>query len=164
MPSSLVGQGVAVMGKRAIVAGMMAMAALAGAVPAQAQAEGDGGKRLGQCLVDKSTGIDRVNLMRWLMASWAQSERLKDMVRIEPAVREKADREMAALVTRMLTVDCVEFAKPVLKSHDSAAMRDAFRAFGEIAGGEIARDPQGGSAMTNFAQFMDNAAMAKAAE
>lgn len=151
-------------GTRGIVAGMMAAVLLAGAAPAQAQADGDAGKRLGQCLVEKSTGGDRVNLMRWLMASWSQSERLKDMVKIEPAVREAADRAMAAVVTRMLTVDCLEFARPVLKAHDSAAMRDAFRAFGEIAGGEIARDPDGGSAMTNFSKYIDNAAMAKAAQ
>ena len=147
-----------------IAAGAVAAILTMSAVPAQAQAEGEPGKRLGQCLVDKSTGDDRVNLMRWLMASWSQSGRLKDMFKIEPGVREQADRTMAAVVTRMLTVDCVEFARPVLKAHDGVAMREAFRAFGEIAGGEIARDPDGGTAMTNFSKYIDEAAMAKAAK
>ena len=32
---------------------------------------------------------------------------------------------MAAVVTRMLPVDCLEFARPVLKAHDNDAMAKA---------------------------------------
>lgn len=136
-----------------------ALCALAVPATACAEASPDLGKRLGECFALKSTGQDRIDLMRWLMVSWAASPRVQDVVKVNPEARVETDKTMARLVMRLLTVDCVEQAKPVLKAKDQDGMRAAFGAFGEIASAEIGGDKRVDDALGAFGTLLDDKAL-----
>lgn len=142
--------------RNGLLAGLCALVVPA---TATAQTNPELGKHLGECFAAKSTGQDRIDLMRWLMVSWAASPRVQDVVKVSAAAQAETDKTMARIVMRLLTVDCVDQARPVLKAKDAAAMGLAFSAFGEIASNEIGADKQVDAALSGFGKLLDDKAL-----
>jgi len=139
-----------------------ALAAAFLASPALAQPVADADvKALSQCVVLKSTGADRQTLVRWMLGSLASSSLATGMVKVDPAAKEVADRAIAAVFARLLTVDCLNEVKAVNTSSGSAGIKAAFSAFGAIAMHDSMEDQSVNAALGAFVQFIPPDALKK---
>jgi hypothetical protein len=132
-----------------LLAGLMALPA----TPAQA-AEADV-RALQECIRQSTSGRDRITSARWLVSALGSAPQLRDVARIDPDVKRDLDREMAQLFTRLMTVDCLNEAKPVWTSRDPAEMQAAGGSLGEIAMQELFTNPETASAVSAYAQFLN---------
>lgn len=144
---------------------MMIAALLAGTVPAlalaQAQTADTAARTLGACLVEKSTGGDRIAMMRWMATAILAAPQLTDLASVTAAAREKADRGAAEVWTRLLTVDCFSQAQAVTKDNPAIGFRVAGESLGRVAMQELMTSPQTQQSMNGFAQYVDKEAMKK---
>ena len=127
--------------------------------PVLAQVAPDtGGEAFGHCMVLKTTGADRIILSRWMVGALASAPVVAGVAKVEPTGKDAADRDLATLVTRLLTIDCVDAARAVKGTHGFEA---AFSTLGELAIGEVTRDPLAQAALGKFTNYIDKEKMKK---
>ena len=133
-------------------------AALALAAPAAAQAQSDGSAEaaaLGNCFVLKSTGEDRLALVRWFAGALLASPKTADLAKVDPAKTEQSERQIAAIFTRLLTKDCLSEAKAVARSSNAnIGFREAGSALGKIAFQDLVSDPATEAAISGFMRYV----------
>jgi len=145
-----------VLKSRPLAAAAVAALSLSLAIPAQAT-EADG-QALAQCVQLSTNGKDRILTARWLLAVMASAPQLHDVVQVDPQLKQQTDMGMAALFTRLLTVDCLGEAKVVFQGGDTNAdMRQAFELLGQIAMKELFGDNSTNEGLTAFAKYLDEA-------
>jgi len=135
--------------------------AVLGAVPAVAQEDYPAAAALGQCLTDKSTGADRMVLVRWFISSLTLAPQLSGVAEVKAETRDAIDRAVAATFTRLLTVDCLDQARIVAKEPGRDGFKVAGQTFGRIAAREVMGDPKADAAMGNFAKYLNDEDFAK---
>ena len=134
---------------------MIASASLLAAAPAHAQSsDKSAGDALGQCLVLKSTGQDRLTLVRWMASAMLASPQVADLGQVAPAKREGLDRDVAAVFTRLMTRECLALSRVVAKGSTTEGFRIAGEALGKIAMENLVSGSQGSGAFTNFSKFI----------
>lgn len=109
---------------------------------------------LGNCIRLSTSGKDRIATAKWMVGALGTSPKLQEVVQVDGAAKIEADKAMAALFTRLLTVDCRDEAKPVLNSGKSDDMESASRVLGEIAMQEIMTDKATSQAIGAFADYI----------
>ncbi|MCT2400850.1 hypothetical protein [Novosphingobium mangrovi (ex Huang et al. 2023)] len=102
---------------------------------------------LGQCFALKSTGEDRLTLARWFVAALGSAPQTADVAKVDPAQKDKLDRQVAVIFTRLMTVDCAEQSRPLFQARSSAGFRAAGGTLGRLAMQELMGDPKTASAM-----------------
>jgi hypothetical protein len=109
------------------------------------------------CLTDSTTGRDRKDLGRWFLIALAAHPEMKDVSNVTPEAREAASKGMAALVTRLLTQQCVAQARALFGqgTGGSNALTTAFGALGQVAMQELMTDPRVNAATGEFTQYLD---------
>lgn len=117
-------------------------------------------RALGQCLVLKTNGGDRLLVARWLAGAIGAGDATRDMLTVDQADKAAADKGMAALYTRLFTVDCAAEARPLFKARDQAGIEAAGGMLGEIAMRELMNDPKVSAAIGAYAKFIDPAEFA----
>jgi hypothetical protein len=125
--------------------------AAARAQDAEAQAQA---QALGQCFVDKTTGADRILVMRWMVGALASAPQMADLVKIDTARKTEIDKGMASLFTRLITVDCAAQAKPMFKTKSRGGFETAGGALGRIAMKELMSDPNASKALETFTNYL----------
>lgn len=105
----------------------------------------------------KTSGQDRLTTARWTIVALAQAPQLSDAVVVDPAKKDAADREMAALFTRLLTKDCAAQSRNLFKTGDRAGFEAAGRVLGEIAMRELTTNPKANESMMAFAAYINEA-------
>lgn len=111
--------------------------------------------RLGQCILDKTTGADRVLVARWMAASLAMAPQMDGVVKVDAAAKEKVDKDMAALFTRLFANDCTDEMKVLIKSGDSQGIKAAGGKLGEMAMSELMSNPTAMSALMAYMKYLD---------
>jgi hypothetical protein len=92
------------------------------------------------------------------MGALASAPQLEDMVRVDPELKRQSDMGMAALFTRLLTVDCLSEAKVVFRGGDSTAgVRYAGESLGEIAMQELFGDEAALAGLTSYTEYLEQA-------
>ena len=110
---------------------------------------------LGECFVAKSTGEDRTALVRWMAGAILSSSKTADLAQVDPRKVEEANRQVAAIFTRLFIKDCLPQALAVKKSGNAkAGFEIAGAALGKIAMQEVFLDPAAGAALENFTRFI----------
>jgi hypothetical protein len=109
---------------------------------------------LGSCFVLKSTGQDRLTFMQWMLAALGSTPRLKDVVRVEPDKKDQLDRQVALVMTRLITVDCLAEAKAVAKDKQGDGFRIAGQSLGRMAVQELFGDPDSERALSGYASYL----------
>lgn len=141
---------------------LLTISAMAFATPAMAQtAPANGEQALAQCLVLKSTGADRQTLVRWILGSLASSSLATDMVKVDAAAKEVTDRANAAVIARLMAVDCLNEVRVLTKAGDNAALKSAFGALGKIAMQDAMQDRSVSVAMGAYTRYMPEDVMRK---
>ena len=110
---------------------------------------------LGKCLSLKSTGADRLTLAGWIASAMASAPQLKDVAVVSPEKRDELNREVAKIFTRLITVDCTEVAKPLLKAGNTQAFGASFEVLGRLAMQELTGNPEAARAMTEFTKYVN---------
>jgi|GEM_PF-2397908 len=116
---------------------------------------------LGRCFVNKSTGDDRMAVARWMLAGMASAPRMADVAKVDPSRKVEADKGMAAVFTRLMTIDCANEARPLFLAKSKAAFETAGGALGEIAMKELLSDPKAAEGLSGYIQYLDERAFAK---
>jgi hypothetical protein len=148
---------------------MLALGAMILSVSGAASAQGvsfpnEGSKELIECVILSTTGRDRLVLIRWVAVSIASAQSMQDSVTVKPGAKEAADRAMAAVFSRLFTVDCRNEAAPLLKANDRAGVEAAFGELGRIAMNELMGDPLVEQNLTSFTQYAELDAIAEIAK
>jgi hypothetical protein len=125
---------------------------------AEQQAQSDA---LGNCLVMKSTGEDRLAFAGWMMASMALAPQLNGITIVSPEKRDQLNRQMARIFTRLIAVDCVDVSKPLFKSGNTRAFSSAFEVFGRMAMQELTSNPKEASALEEFTKYINESDFAE---
>jgi hypothetical protein len=136
-------------------------ATLAIAAPAAPAAAGVYTDDLTKCLVASADAADQTRLMQWMFGLIALNPAVKPNAQITPAEREGFDRGAAALMQRLLTVDCRKETVAALKYEGSSAIESSFRVLGEVAVRGLMSDPTVAAGVKNFTSYIDQDKLAE---
>ena len=114
---------------------------------------------LSECLKDNTSGKDRKDLARWIFASMASHPDLRSLTAVADTTRLDANKQMGALVTRLLTVNCAAQTRLALQLSGGQGMATAFKSLGEVAMMELMSNPQVNEAVSAYAEFVDKKKM-----
>lgn len=129
--------------------------------PVLATAPSSSGEMLGQCFVEKSTAKDRQGLIRWLVGALGSSDKVSSLVKVDPAELDAANRQVAALFSRLFTQDCVDIARPMLRNEGQRAFEVAGEVLGRTAMQDMLADPKAVTALLGYLRYIDLVAIGK---
>ncbi len=110
---------------------------------------------LANCLKDNTTGKDRKDLARWVFLSISVHPDMRPDSNATEATRTAANKNMAELVTRLLTERCATETRAVAGANAREAMRNAFRLLGEVAVMELTTNQDVAKSIEGFTQYLD---------
>src|SRR5690625_7849059 len=84
-------------------------------------------------MVYSMTCRERKETARWIFYARAAQPEIKQYSQVAPETKEKADKNLAALVTKLLTEDRLAQAQTAVKEEGDAAIIGAFELVGEVA-------------------------------
>lgn len=111
--------------------------------------------KLMQCLSESTTGKDRTDLVRWIYVQMSRHPSLTTLSQVPADVQERADRETAALLTRLLGDACASQARDTLQHEGQQALRPAFESLGRVAMQELMINTDVAAGFVNFTRYMD---------
>ena len=88
---------------------------------------------LGKCLVSATTPDDQRDLVLWVFAAIASHPDIQHYATITSDQQTAIIKKAAALVDRLVTVDCRKQAVDAIKYEGASAMEASFTTLGEIA-------------------------------
>jgi cytochrome c553 len=109
---------------------------------------------MAKCLARKTTERDKYQLIKWLYAGMSLHPAVSSLANVTPAQRGALSREIAVLLTDILTVRCHEEAKSALTYEGNEALTASFRFFGESAMQAFVADANVSAYMEEFATFL----------
>jgi hypothetical protein len=130
-------------------------AVLAIAAPAARASAGVYTDDLTKCLVRSADAGDQTRLMQWMFALIALNPAVQPNATITAQQREGFDRQAAALLQRLLTVDCRKETVAALKYEGSSAIEASFRVLGEVAVRGLMSDPKVAGGLQQLTTYID---------
>jgi hypothetical protein len=134
----------------------LAAAAMAAAISGRAYA-GPASDAFGKCIVESSTGKDRIVFVQWFFAALSVNPNVRSLSAVTPDQRAFVTREAAQVMQRLTLVDCHAAAVAALRQDGLEAMRTGFAAFGRVATQELMTDPAVSKQLSAFAEDTDQA-------
>ena len=113
------------------------------------------GDEMSKCLVLATSSKDNSLLGRWLVRVYGEHGDSKDLTNLSDYKKEKIDKDVARLFTRLLSEDCKVETKKALKFEGDLVMFNAFRTLGEVAGKELLEDNNVSKAINKFTEYVD---------
>ncbi|MBJ6724602.1 hypothetical protein [Geomesophilobacter sediminis] len=108
------------------------------------------------CMTDNTTGKDRKDMARWVFAGMSVHPTIESLSNVTDKDRDQFDKELARMVTRLLTENCKAEAKEALgKEAGEAPLKAAFSVMGKLAMQELLNDPKVQATFTSFAKYLD---------
>ena len=114
---------------------------------------------LSRCLVEKTNETDKTMLLRWIFASIAAADQVKDMVKVSDADRAALNRQTADLFIRLITKDCRAKAIAAIRNDGPQAFKQSFAVLGEIATSRLITDPKVESRLDEIDKYLDTKAL-----
>lgn len=114
------------------------------------------------CLTDYTSGKDRKLLARWIFLSMSAHPEIASLSAATLEQREETSKAFAALITRLLTVDCATQARAMVAEGGIDSIKPAFQHLGEVAMIELMGQPNVSAAISGFEQYMDTEALGRA--
>lgn len=136
---------------------LIPLALLTGSLRAEAASpESDA---LSACLVGATSTADRELLARWIFLVMAQHPTVAPLANIPPAVRDDQNKQFAALIERLMTVDCRTQTRAAMQTGQGAgsdvALRTAFEVLGRIAMEGMMGHPAVNAAILEYLKYLD---------
>ncbi len=115
---------------------------------------------LGTCMVDALNGKERKELAQWIFFGMAAHPEIKIYSKVTVDDQLNIDKYVGALVTRLLTVDCIDQTKNANKEIGNKALEDAFALVGKVAMQELMSNKEVATSLYGYAKFVDNQKLA----
>jgi hypothetical protein len=112
---------------------------------------------LAKCLVENTTEADRAGLVKWMFSAIVVHPVVQEIASSRPGAMEAANKEVGALVTRLLTVSCEQETRKAMKYEGTSTLQTSFKVLGEVAGQQIFGHPDVARAMARISEHMDSA-------
>lgn len=117
-------------------------------------------ERLGTCLADSTTGKDRKELARWIFMAMAAHPDINELSAASQEQIIQSNKNMAALVTRLLTETCVTEVRAAMAdgnngSNGSSNLFQAFKTLGEVAMRELMGNRNVTKSVSDYTQYLD---------
>lgn len=141
--------------RRTVGAALAAVALLGLSAPATARAETAADDALGQCMATAVTPGDQRELGLWIVIGFASHPDVAGSVTVTPAVREANARRVAALLERLLLVDCHDASVAALKAGGADALSDPFSAVTTKAAQSLFGHPSFTASLREVRRYMD---------
>lgn len=119
--------------------------------PVNAQTEAD---RLGDCLVQSSTGAQRLALARWIAHAIISHPNVRDSVAAPRRVLEEVDQGMAEIFTNLVSTACRDESRAAFQMGGNS-VELAFETLGRIAMLELMSNPDVNTRIESFIQYLD---------
>lgn len=107
------------------------------------------------CLVEKTSGEDRLDLIKWMYVGMSGHPTLNSMNSVSNSEKETTNQKMGALFDRLLAKDCATEFKGVYQEHGQAGMQGAFSVLGEVAMAELMQSPEVSNDLMLFTNYID---------
>lgn len=124
--------------------------------PPQAQA-GVYSDDLAKCLVKNTTAADQRLLVSWIFAAISTHPELKAQSNLNDRQRESASRGAAALLQRLMIVDCRQETVAGVKYEGQSAIERAFSVLGQVAMRSVMEEPSVTKGVGQIGEFVDAA-------
>lgn len=111
---------------------------------------------LAKCLVESTSSADKVAFSRWVFVAIAAHPAVADLSAVTPASREASNRQIGALITRLLVEDCRSQAERALRYERTTAMEASFSVLGQVAMQELMTNPAVGAVLEGLEEHVDS--------
>lgn len=119
---------------------------------------------LGKCLVKSSSTDDQIVLVQWIFSAMTQHPAVQSMSNLTTEEQQGHNKKAAALMQRLMIVDCRKEAVAALKYEGSSSVETAFSLLGEVAMRGLMSDPHVQKSMESIGQALDEDAFKKLGE
>ena len=110
---------------------------------------------MAKCLVKSTNSNDNISLVRWIVRVYGEHPDSNDFINLSINDKEKIDKEIAALFTRLLAQDCRNETKQALNYEGDQVMFTAFQVVGQVAGKELQEDKNVAGAIEQFINYVN---------
>lgn len=111
---------------------------------------------LGACLADNTSGKERKELAKWIFIAMGAHPDIQDVSSTTPALRDATDREVGAIVTRLLTSSCVDQARTAIHNEGTIALKGAFGSLGQLAMQELMTNHEVEASLSGWEKYFDH--------
>ena len=111
--------------------------------------------RLSVCLVESTSEIDELSLLRWILVVFAAHPAVSDISNVSESTKTILDVEVAKIFERLMVKDCNDEVKTALIVDGQSALESAFTILGQVAGVGLAKDPLVIERMEGFLQYVN---------
>jgi hypothetical protein len=139
-----------------IIVSAAASLAIAATAAGAAQA-GPASDTFGTCLVQSSTGKDRIVFVQWMFAALAANPNVASMANVSPERRAELSRQGAEVMQRLILKDCHAEAVAAIRQDGEQAITASFQLFGQAAARELMSDPAVEKEMSGLDAYLDRA-------
>jgi hypothetical protein len=116
---------------------------------------------LNSCLADNTSGKDRKDLARWVLLAMTAHPEIREVTNPLQGANEAASKQVAQLITRLLTETCVKQVQASSKAGGSNAIVSSFEFLGRLAMQEITSNKDVEASMSGVARLIDSEKLAK---
>ena len=111
--------------------------------------------QLSDCLVKSTTATDKTTVLQWTFVALSAHPDLKAYSNVTAQQKENLDRNLAAVLQRILVEQCAAQAKAVIQSEGLEAVGDSFQALGRTTGEEILNNPEVNHQLKGVLRYVD---------
>lgn len=111
----------------------------------------------GKCLVQSSTGKDRIAFIRWMYAAMSAHPDVRSTSAISPELRNEISAQAGAVMDRLVLNDCHAQAVAAVREGGATAVASSFEVFGRVAMTELMADPSVGKELNALSSHIDEA-------
>ncbi|MFO1394768.1 MAG: hypothetical protein U1F09_13465 [Steroidobacteraceae bacterium] len=110
---------------------------------------------LGKCLVSSTTEADRALMVRWIFSAMSLNKEIAQYVQMSAEVRDKLNRDTAALYMRLMTESCRAQTRDAAKYEGAPAIGSAFGLLGQVATQGLFSDPAVAASISELDKYYD---------
>jgi len=110
---------------------------------------------MGNCMADSMSGKERKQMVQWIFMTMAAHPDIKKFSRMTEQDQIDTNKTMAALFTRLITIDCVEQVQQATKQDGPEAFRGAFEMIGKLAMQDLMSDKDVTKSITSFQKYLE---------
>ena len=125
------------------------------AISASPAIAGPATEALTNCVANNTTGKDRKELAQWVFIAMAAHPEIQPLANVTEASRDKFDKKLAVLATRLIAEQCRAEAKTAIEQEGSESFEAAFGALGKLAMRELMSSPAVNESFTRYTKYLD---------